>query len=217
MVCTLLILVPEKTRQAGCEFKARLGCMRALRSDSVFKTKVERKKICLHDTVAHVVTSERNPCSQIIVGLGYVICVNNPRNKKRDLLWQAIGTTKWLWLYNDNVVAVTMAVGRGRNLAWSCSGFWEALINLFLEPVLHLIVFGGTVVWVSGSCLHFRRFFFFFLSAEALVSLLRDSTFFSLVYFLHKNCSACMLCAAPAESFVCKSETRLEYKRTEEP
>lgn len=83
---TLLILVPEKTRQAGCEFKARLGCMRALRSDSVFKTKVERKKICLHDTVAHVVTSERNPCSQIIVGLGYVICVNNPRNKKRDLL-----------------------------------------------------------------------------------------------------------------------------------
>lgn len=83
---TLLILVPEKTRQAGCEFKARLGYMRALRSDSVFKRKVERKKIRLHDTVAHVVTSERNPCSQIIVGLGDVICVNNPRNKKRDLL-----------------------------------------------------------------------------------------------------------------------------------
>lgn len=41
---TLLILVPEKTRQAGCEFKARLGHMRDLRSDSVFKRKMERKK-----------------------------------------------------------------------------------------------------------------------------------------------------------------------------
>lgn len=40
----LLILVPEKTRQAGCEFKARLRYMRDLRSDSVFKRKMERKK-----------------------------------------------------------------------------------------------------------------------------------------------------------------------------
>lgn len=59
----------------------------------LFKRKMERKKSCLHDTVAHMVTSERNPCSQIIVGHGYTIC-NSPRNKKLDLLWQAIGNNK---------------------------------------------------------------------------------------------------------------------------
>lgn len=78
----------------GCEFKARLGYVRDLRSDSVFKRKMERKKDSwLHNTVAHVATSERNPCSQIIVGLGYVIC-DSSRNKKWDLLLQAIGNNK---------------------------------------------------------------------------------------------------------------------------
>lgn len=70
-----------------------------------------------------------------------------------------------------------MAVGISRSLVWSSSSFQEALVNLFLEPAFHWIVFGGTVVWGSGSCLHIK-------SAEAVVSLLRDPTFISLLYFL---------------------------------
>lgn len=39
----LLILLPEGTRQEGCEFKARLGYIKGLRLGSVFKER-ERKR-----------------------------------------------------------------------------------------------------------------------------------------------------------------------------
>lgn len=52
-----------------------------------------------------------------------------------------------------------MAVGISRDLVWTSSGFQEAPINPFLEPALYWIVFGGTVVWDSGSCLHSRKSF----------------------------------------------------------
>lgn len=75
-----------------------------------------------------------------------------------------------------------MAVGISRDLVWTSSGFQEAPINPFLEPALYWIVFGGTVC--SGTVALAFIVERVLKRAEAVVSLLRDSTFISLLYFL---------------------------------